>query len=355
MNQPIMKPVITIGFPVYNVERFVERSLKSALEQDFDLPYEVLVIDDCGTDGSMNVVRDLAASHHKGDCIRIVKHSVNKGLGEASNTIIDNAYGEWLLYLDSDDSLTPDCLRLLYEKAVTENADFVIGNTLMVDEVRKETINHGAFTNQAIRHDSAAVYMLVKEFDHPGHERWNKLYNIHFLRDNRIRCRHRIMEDLIWGFTAYAYSQCVVTVNKTTYLYNNSPRESIMAVVQGHNDKILPKEVLDIYVSVIQNMQKIILKEFANSKYVYDMYFYIIEAIWKTLKHTAPQNLQYISDKTLGFATIVPNMFHLQNQYNRFFYILANTNNASILDYINIRMKADRKVWRSLRWIVARL
>ena len=40
MNQPIMKPVITIGFPVYNVERFVERSLKSALEQDFDLPYD---------------------------------------------------------------------------------------------------------------------------------------------------------------------------------------------------------------------------------------------------------------------------------------------------------------------------
>lgn len=355
MKQSIMKPVITIGFPVYNVERFVERSLKSALEQDFDLPYEVLVIDDCGADGSMNIVQNLAESYPKGDCVRIVKHSVNKGLGEASNTIIDNAYGEWLLYLDSDDSLTPDCLRLLYEKAIAENADFVIGNTLMVGEVRKETINHGAFTNQTIRHESAAAYMLVKELDHPGHERWNKLYNIHFLRDNRIRCQHRIMEDLMWGFTAYAYSQCVVTVSQTTYLYNNSPRESIMAVVQDHNDKILPQEVLDIYVSVIQNMQNIILREFANSKYVYDLYFYIIEAIWKTLKHTAPQNIQYIADKTHGFATIVPNMFYLQNRYNRFFYVLADTSKASIVDFISIKSKADQKIWRALKWIVARL
>ena len=102
---------ITIAFPVYNVAAYVERSLCSALEQTFPLPYEVLVIDDKGSDGSMAIVSRMQQEHPQGSRIRIIEHKQNKGLGEASNTAIDNARGKYLLFLDSDDRLAPDALQ----------------------------------------------------------------------------------------------------------------------------------------------------------------------------------------------------------------------------------------------------
>ena len=66
----------TVGFPVYNVEHYVYRSLESVLNQDFD-NYEVIVVDDCGTDNSMKVIEELIGNHPNGDKVRIISHQKN--------------------------------------------------------------------------------------------------------------------------------------------------------------------------------------------------------------------------------------------------------------------------------------
>ena len=68
---------VSIGFPVYNVEKYVYKSLESILDQDFD-DFEVIVVDDCGTDRSMEIILELKDAHSKGDNVRIVKHEQNK-------------------------------------------------------------------------------------------------------------------------------------------------------------------------------------------------------------------------------------------------------------------------------------
>lgn len=349
-----MTPKISIGFPVYNVAPFVERSLLSALNQNFEQPYEILVVDDCGTDNSMDIIHKIANIHPKGDCIRIIRHTHNKGLGEASNTIIEYANGDWLLFLDSDDRLTPDCLQLLYEKTHNETVDFVIGNTEMVDDISGDSYNYGAFTSQVIKHESAAAHMLFTRMDSPGYERWNKLYRVSFLRDNHIRCIHRIMEDMFFSFNTYLLSQCIATVNKTTYLYNNTPRESIMKDNLGNG---LPQATLDIYISLVNAMSEKIKSEYSKKKYIYDLYFYFIGSICTALTRTGrvPSNLQYIAEKTNGFAMIVPNMHHLNSKTPRLFYLMSNKSSASIVDYMHWVDKTNNIIWRMLRWILSKI
>ena len=104
---------ITIGVPVFNVERYVEKAILSALNQDFNLPYEVLIVDDCGSDRSMDIVHRIAKTHPHGDRIRIIAHENNMGLGEVRNTIIHNSAGRFLFYLDSDDYMEERALSLL--------------------------------------------------------------------------------------------------------------------------------------------------------------------------------------------------------------------------------------------------
>lgn len=118
---------VTIGIPVYNVEKYIRLTMDSALAQTFN-DIEFLVIDDCGTDSSIDIVREYQQTHPRGKDIRIVRQPKNGGIGEARNRIVDEAQGTYLYYLDGDDAIEPNTIELLYEKAKAFDADMVYGS-----------------------------------------------------------------------------------------------------------------------------------------------------------------------------------------------------------------------------------
>ena len=115
---------VTIGIPVYNAEKYIERCLISVLDQTFE-DYEVLVVDDRGTDNSILKVEEIANNHVNGKKLRIVHHDRNKGVAEARNTIIDEASGKYLFFMDSDDRISEDAISLLFDTAENTNAETV--------------------------------------------------------------------------------------------------------------------------------------------------------------------------------------------------------------------------------------
>lgn len=118
--------------PVYNVEKYVERALLSALNQTFE-SIEYLIIDDKGQDGSMNIVRRIVAEHPRGTDVRIVDHIINQGTGATKNTAIKEAQGEFLFFMDSDDEITPNCIHILYDKMMEVHVDFVAASFVRTD------------------------------------------------------------------------------------------------------------------------------------------------------------------------------------------------------------------------------
>lgn len=97
-------PKVSVIMPVYNVERFVADAVSSVLAQSFE-DFELLIVDDQSPDGSMDICKGFEDPR-----IRIIHHSRNKGLAGARNTGIRHARGEFLAFLDSDDSWHPDKL-----------------------------------------------------------------------------------------------------------------------------------------------------------------------------------------------------------------------------------------------------
>lgn len=98
-------PRISVVMPVYNVELYVADAIRSVLRQSFT-DFELIVVDDGGTDGSMDIVRSFHDPR-----IRIVSQP-NRGLAGARNTGIAAARGDYVALLDSDDCFHPDKLRL---------------------------------------------------------------------------------------------------------------------------------------------------------------------------------------------------------------------------------------------------
>lgn len=115
-------PEISVVIPVYNVENYLRHCIDSVLSQSFkDL--EVLLIDDGSTDSS----GDICDEYAKADEHITVIHKENGGLSDARNVGIDNAKGENIFFLDSDDYIENNSLSVLYENLVRENADISVG------------------------------------------------------------------------------------------------------------------------------------------------------------------------------------------------------------------------------------
>lgn len=118
---------VSIIVPVYNVAKYIERCLLSVLNQTWQ-DLEVILVNDCTPDNSMEIVRRVVASHPRGTVVRCLEHEENKGQSVARNTGIRIATGDYLYFLDSDDYLPLDGIATLLKFAGTKKYDFVLGN-----------------------------------------------------------------------------------------------------------------------------------------------------------------------------------------------------------------------------------
>lgn len=119
MRDGFHNPAISVIVPVYNTGQFLMDTVKSVREQVF-ASWELLLIDDGSTDGSSEKCDQFAEMDHR---IKVF-HIENGGYNKARNIGIDNASGEWILFLDSDDYLAPEALNLMINRA--EGADLVM-------------------------------------------------------------------------------------------------------------------------------------------------------------------------------------------------------------------------------------
>lgn len=117
---------VSLMVPVYNTEPYIEKSLRSVLEQTFE-DLEIVIVNDATPDGAMAVVeRVLREYPNRQSQVKIINHTVNGGLAVARQTAIDNATGEYTIHLDSDDWVEPNMVERLYERAKRDNADIVV-------------------------------------------------------------------------------------------------------------------------------------------------------------------------------------------------------------------------------------
>ena len=122
---------VSLIIPVYNVAEYIQTSFYSALNQTFQ-SIEYIIIDDCGTDNSMNILYDILDAHPRRSDVRIYHHDENRGLSAARNTGLKKATGEYVYFMDSDDEIVADCIEMHYKSIQRSNADFTVANIRLI-------------------------------------------------------------------------------------------------------------------------------------------------------------------------------------------------------------------------------
>jgi len=150
---------VSVIVPVYNVERYIERCLTSLHGQSMQ-DMEVILVDDLGTDRSVDMARQFIDNHALTERWHIITAPCNHGPGAARNIGIRHATGEYVAFVDSDDWIEPAMLQTLYEAAVQYDAD--ISSSAAVLDYPDDT--HRLMTNPHIGSGTVSVqarkYML---------------------------------------------------------------------------------------------------------------------------------------------------------------------------------------------------
>lgn len=204
---------ITVIIPIYKVEAYVERCVRTLLEQDMP-GVEYIFVDDCSPDNSLEKARNAAAKYLvPPEQIKFLRHDVNRGLPAARNTGMKHATGEYIFHCDSDDHLEPDALRKMYEAARHNDADIVYSDWYLTFPGSKRYMKQPAYSNteDALR---GLLHGTMK------YNVWNKLVRRSLYTENHITFPegHSMGEDMTM-IMLFAKARSVAYLPIATYNY----------------------------------------------------------------------------------------------------------------------------------------
>ena len=201
---------LSIVIPVYNVEAYLRSCLDSVLYEGLE-GYEIVVVNDGSTDGSPAIAAEYAARYPA--LLRMVT-TENGGLGHARNTGLELAKGEYVLFLDSDDSLAPGALPEMLS-LLDGGFDVCVFDVENVNEAG-QTLSR----DSGCEREGSFSFPEYPEILFARPNAWNKLWRRSLFLENGIRFPDRLWyEDLATTPRLYLRSRRILSVRKAWYRY----------------------------------------------------------------------------------------------------------------------------------------
>ena len=214
---------VTIGIPVCRSVDYIQDTMNSALNQSFT-DIEFLIVDDCGNDGTMDVIAYLQTSHPRGKDIRIMVNEKNKGVSYSRNRIIDEARGRFLYFMDSDDTIEPNTIQLLYDAIIQNHVQVAYGSYEIIDRIGNSPIEKYQKDALVLKgKDELAMYAF--RYNRIFHVSvCNHLISIQFLRQSNVRfIDASYWEDMVYTTELVTKTESAVLLPDITYHYFRHP------------------------------------------------------------------------------------------------------------------------------------
>lgn len=214
-----MRKKISVIVPVYNIEGYIERCLKSIQKQTY-LRFEVIIIDDGSTDNSLLLCQKFAKKYRN---FRVISQK-NQGLSAARNAGIKQATGDFLAFVDGDDEILPNFLADLMTAAETTGAEIAICGFFEVYPKNTRIVKTKSRQSMTVKTGREAVKDLLIFQKNIEIVTWNKLYKKELFHKVQFPVG-KVCEDNLTTYKLLARAKKVVYLDLTLYRYfrrNNS-------------------------------------------------------------------------------------------------------------------------------------
>lgn len=272
-----MNPQISIIIPIYNSDSTLGRCVDSILCQDF-LDFEILLVDDGSTDDSLKVAENLKLKDNR---VRVF-HKENGGVSSARNLALDNACGEYVCYIDSDDYVEPNYLSAMYTH---RDCDMVACGYYVDWLDASGALKHQdvAFLPQQGKFDITQGCDCAFELFANGkiHINCNKLLKRSIIEDNQIRYTPiPVNEDYMFMIEYLKHANSLFAISEVTYHWLHV--ENVRTGVDS-----IPANLLDIYLDAQTKTYPL----FNDSSLVDQVFYYTFEIVARKYMIAAKQNV----------------------------------------------------------------
>jgi len=244
---------VSIIIPVYNASAFVKECLDSVIAQTMTDGVECILIDDCSTDNTLDKIQSIINGNvNVNGNFFLLRQERNQGPSAARNRGVREAKGEYVFFLDADDTITPDCIESLYGLAKQYDADYVQGRYESEIKDNKDNRNNTNIKTiellnsstlepsiPAVLTDRREIKRLLLNHNKIQFTPHNRLVRRQMIIDNDLFFNEQIKvrEDFLWMTFVAKYVKKFASCDKPTYnrgynedsLTNNVNREREIA------------------------------------------------------------------------------------------------------------------------------
>lgn len=229
-----MKDIITIIVPCYNVEKYINRCLKSIINQTYGFEnIELILINDASTDNTFGILNAYKDKYK--DNIRIVDFKKNRRQGAARNVGMDIATGKYLMFVDADDMIDAALLEKMYEKITEYGCDEVRCGMSRFSNDKDIKMHHKGendryedFTDEQSRKNYILSSMSCTV--------WARLFNREVLEKNRIRFIEDVRyEDAYFSAICCFYINSRYWIDEELYYYYDNPNSIMTSYSEEKN------------------------------------------------------------------------------------------------------------------------
>lgn len=317
---------ISFIIPVYNVEKYIERCIESIVNQTAD-SMEVICIDDCSTDGSLDVLNRLA---EKFPVIKILRNERNYGLGYTRNRGLEIASGKYVWFVDSDDWISDkDAAHKVIDIADEDDLDMLMFG--MIQEFESERLRT-AYENYGSKaetygerimpgEDLFSIQMKDNSFISPVQF---KIFKREYLSAMGLKMPEVIHEDIMFSALAMLCAERVKIIPDKLYCYYRHENSITL-----NNDNISKKVAAYVYIiaELFDNLNK---KDFKGTTkdalvtYIKELKSIIVDSFLECLKHNRSIGFKCQSNEIL-FRTIIEEYYpYISHKLDHALYMRIN-------------------------------
>lgn len=210
-------PKISIIIPFHNVEAYILACLQSVARQTYQGQIECIIVDDFSDDNSANIVKQFIAAYSGSICFISLCHTHVCGPSAARNTGMNEATGEYVYFLDSDDYISDDCLQILTDRLQENHYQMIIGD---YDTFGEKEVPSLLFERKSTLLGQGEIFHAFAErqlYVVP----WNKLCKVSFLKEHNITFLEEqlLHEDDLWSYKCYTCAESIAIQHHITYHY----------------------------------------------------------------------------------------------------------------------------------------
>lgn len=200
--------LVSIVVPVYNVEQYIRRCIESLIAQTYD-NIEIILVDDGSQDASGAICDQYSAKEQR----IVTVHKENGGLSDARNVGISHAKGSMITFVDSDDFVHPDYIRVLHHNMVENDTDISI---CRYTETQKSCVKEEGSEKRNIYLREEGIEKLL--YQYISTSVCAKLYKTELFQDIRFPYG-KLYEDVITIFLVFIKAKRIVSSNSCLYYY----------------------------------------------------------------------------------------------------------------------------------------